>query len=639
MATELGQAYVQIMPSAKGIGGNIQKALNPEMTAAGSKAGGVLGLAIKGGIAAAAVGVGAVIKKAITEGAELEQSIGGIETLFKDSAGTMRKYANEAYRTVGISGNEYMKNVTSFSASLLQATGKDTEKAAKIANTAMIDMGDNANKMGTDMRDIQNAYQGFAKQNYTMLDNLKLGYGGTKTEMERLLADAEKLTGVHYDISNLADVYTAIHVIQDELGITGTTAKEAAETFSGSFNAMKAAATDVLGKIAIGEDATESIKALAESAATFVFNNFLPMLGNIIMALPSAIATFITTASGVIFDAGKRLVDKLADGSGQALPNLLKKGGEAVLKFVDAVLTNLPGIISSGKEMLLSLIKGIGGNLPGIIDTALELMGEFVKTITTNLPDIVAAGVDLIVSILKGIWDELPQIGLAVLKLIGLFVFTIIKNLPEILEAGGEIVVSLAGGILALAGYPAEKVAELMRRAKEKIASFGEKFFAAGKNIAKSIADGILSGLGEVKDAIGKVTKKVRDFLPFSPAKEGPLKDLNKLNFGGTIAESIFNAKTPVSKAMEELGRVATDSYDVEVATKVAPIDGAKIAPSGEVAAVGEGVVNGIAGILQGASNSQPITINLQLPDGKTLAEVVFDPMKGIAKQKGVSFG
>src|SRR5699024_11010918 len=209
----------------------------------------------------------------------------------------VRKYASESYKTVGVSANEYMQNVTSFSASLLQSMGGDTEKAAERANMAMVDMGDNANKMGTDMRDIQNAYQGFAKQNYTMLDNLKLGYGGTKSEMERLLADATKLSGVKYDINNLSDVYEAIHVVQEELGVTGTTALEAEETLSGSLNAMQSAFKDVLGNLAIGEDIKPSLYALADTVSTFLFGNLFPMIGRILATLPGAVFTFIQAAA------------------------------------------------------------------------------------------------------------------------------------------------------------------------------------------------------------------------------------------------------------------------------------------------------------------------------------------------------
>ena len=320
MATELGKAYVQIIPSAKGISGMIQKEIGGEVASAGVSAGESLGSKMVGAISGviAAAGIGKAFSAAISEGAALQQSLGGIETLFKGSADKVKGYANEAYKTTGLSANAYMENVTGFSASLLQSLGGDTNKAAETANMAMIDMSDNANKMGTSMESIQMAYQGFAKQNYTMLDNLKLGYGGTKQEMQRLLADAEKLTGVKYDINNLSDVYSAIHAIQENLDITGTTAKEAASTFSGSFESMKAAAQNVLGKIAIGENVTPALEALLETTKTFLFGNFLPMVGNILSGLGVVLTHGLSDIASQLFgDAfGSAVFDQLAHVTG-----------------------------------------------------------------------------------------------------------------------------------------------------------------------------------------------------------------------------------------------------------------------------------------------------------------------------------
>ena len=316
MATEIAQAYVQLIPSARGITGKIQSILDPEASAAGQSAGQSLGSSLVGVMTKviAAAGIGKAFSAAISEGAALQQSLGGIETLFKGSADKVKGYANEAYKTTGLSANAYMENVTGFSASLLQSLGGDTNKAAETANMAMIDMSDNANKMGTSMESIQMAYQGFAKQNYTMLDNLKLGYGGTKQEMERLLNDAQKLTGVKYDINNLSDVYNAIHAIQENLDITGTTAKEAASTFSGSFESMKAAAQNVLGKLALGENILPSLHALLKTTSTFLFDNFLPMVGNIFSGLGLVLTEGISQIASQLFgDAfGSAVFDQLA---------------------------------------------------------------------------------------------------------------------------------------------------------------------------------------------------------------------------------------------------------------------------------------------------------------------------------------
>ena len=316
MATEIAQAYVQLIPSARGITGKIQSILNPEASAAGQSAGQSLGSSLVGVMTKviAAAGIGKALSAAISEGAALQQSLGGIETLFKGSADKVKGYANEAYKTTGLSANAYMENVTGFSASLLQSLGGDTNKAAETANMAMIDMSDNANKMGTSMESIQMAYQGFAKQNYTMLDNLKLGYGGTKQEMQRLLAEAEKLTGVKYDINNLSDVYSAIHAIQENLDITGTTAKEAASTFSGSFESMKASAQNVLGKLALGENILPSLHALLKTTSTFLFDNFLPMVGNIFSGLGLVLTEGISQIASQLFgDAfGSAVFDQLS---------------------------------------------------------------------------------------------------------------------------------------------------------------------------------------------------------------------------------------------------------------------------------------------------------------------------------------
>ena len=368
MATELGKAYVQIIPSAKGISGMIQKEMGGEVASAGVSAGESLGSKMVGALKAVVVaaGIGKVIGAALSEGAALQQSLGGIDTLFKASAEKVKSFANEAYKTTGLSANAYMENVTGFSASLLQSLGGDTDKAADIANMAMIDMSDNANKMGTSMDSIQVAYQGFAKQNYTMLDNLKLGYGGTKQEMQRLLADAEKLTGVKYDINNLSDVYQAIHAIQENLDITGTTAKEAASTFTGSFNAMKAAAQNVLGKLALGEDIQPALDALLESTKTFLVNNLAPMIGNILKQLPKLL---LGTLKGVF-------TSMFGEGIGSALTGILTTlagafAGFKIFSVVSGLLSGLTGIIATVKTAVMGFFAILSANPIGIVITAI----------------------------------------------------------------------------------------------------------------------------------------------------------------------------------------------------------------------------------------------------------------------------
>jgi len=311
VATQLGKAYVQIIPSAKGISGMIQKEIGGEVASAGTFAGESLGSNIVGTFKkiVAAAGIGKAFSAALGEGAALQQSIGGVETLFKTSAGKVRAYAEEAYRTTGLSANKYMENVTGFSASLLQSLGGDVSLAADVANRAMVDMSDNANKMGTSMESIQMAYQGFAKQNYAMLDNLKLGYGGTKEEMARLIKNAASYKDIQDELNisvkdgdmSFGNIVNAISVVQKKLGITGTTALEASKTFTGSFEAMKAAAQNVLGKIAIGENVTPALQSLLETTKTFLFGNFLPMIGNILSGLGVVLTEGLSSLASQLF--------------------------------------------------------------------------------------------------------------------------------------------------------------------------------------------------------------------------------------------------------------------------------------------------------------------------------------------------
>lgn len=371
MATELGKAYVQIIPSAKGISGMIQKEMGVEVASAGVSAGESLGSKMMGAVSGiiAAAGIGKAIGASINEGAALQQSLGGIETLFKDSADKVKGFANEAYKTTGLSANAYMENVTGFSASLLQSLGGDTDKAAGTANMAMIDMSDNANKMGTSMESIQLAYQGFAKQNYTMLDNLKLGYGGTKQEMQRLLSDAEKLTGVKYDMNNLSDVYSAIHAIQENLDITGTTAREAATTFTGSFESMKAAAQNVLGKLSLGEDIQPALQALMETTSTFLFGNLIPMIGNILKQIPNLILGGIKGVFSGIF----------GEGLGSIMGGIVTALGSAFLAFkafsaVSGLLSGIPAVLTTIKTAVTGLFTAMSANPIGIAIAAIAAL-------------------------------------------------------------------------------------------------------------------------------------------------------------------------------------------------------------------------------------------------------------------------
>ena len=400
--TNLGTAYVQIVPSAQGIKGSIASVLDPEAQAAGTSIGGKLGAFAKKALIGAGVGAMAVkgVKMAMEEGAKLQQSyLGGVDTLYGEAAEQVRGYAREAAQA-GISMNTYSEQAVSFGASLKQAYGGDVKKAAEAANVAIMDMADNSAKMGTDIESVQMAYQGFAKQNYTMLDNLKLGYGGTKTEMERLLADAEELTGVHYDIDNLGDVYDAIHVIQGDLGLTGVAAEEASETFSGSFNAMKASAENLLGSIALGENVGPAMQQMMGSVSNFIFKNLLPMLGTIIQSLPSAIIGFAQQAIPQLIAGASNLLHTItsaikaqADGiTGQkvsewaktTIPKLISAAGSLIKQFAGALIRNLPSIVASIAKIGAAIVKGLGSALWGKVSAAAKtIKDKFMGPINT----------------------------------------------------------------------------------------------------------------------------------------------------------------------------------------------------------------------------------------------------------------
>ena len=352
-------------------------------------------------VAAASVAVGVLIKQSIADYGEYEQLVGGVETLFKDSAKTVMGYAKDAYKTAGLSANDYMETVTSFSASLLQSMGNDTEAAAKKANVAITDMADNANKMGTDMSSIQNAYQGFAKQNYTMLDNLKLGYGGTKEEMQRLIDDANALNAAqsnytNYTIDSYADIVDAIHTVQTEMGITGTTALEASTTIEGSIASMKAAWTNfVTGLANDNADIAELSQELIKSVET-VASNVLPVIETVLTNIAEAVKN---------------------------------DGPEMIEKFVAYALEKLPDIISLGLQMVLALVAGLAQNLPQLVSGVLRMVETIVSTFVASLPDIIDVGKDIV----RGLWEGIKEMGAWLKEKVSDFVGGIVSNVKGFL--------------------------------------------------------------------------------------------------------------------------------------------------------------------------------------------------------------
>ena len=551
MATELAKAYVQIIPSAVGIQGRIQKEIEPEADSAGSSFGGKMVGMIKKVIAAAAIGK--ALSASISEGAALEQSLGGIETLFKDSADKVKANAAKAYQTAGMSANDYMELTTSFSASLLSSLAGDTSKAADVADMAMVDMSDNANKMGTNMEDIKNAYQGFAKQNYTMLDNLKLGYGGTKSEMERLLADAQKISGVEYNIDNLSDVYSAIHVIQGQLDITGTTAKEAATTISGSFNQMKAAAKNVMGEIALGMDVGPALNELANTIITFAVGNLLPAVWNVISALPSAIVTFVTALGPQLFAAVSGLIPQIASGTTTGIPTLYQSAMQLMDQFNIGIQEKLPILLQKGVDFITNIVNGILQNLPQVITMAGNVITYFANTIISMLPTILSAGARLLLRLVNGIINNLPQIAQAAATAIVRFVASIGQNLPQILQSGITIIGKLAAGLIRAIPNLVGQIPAIISAIVNAFTS--QNWGSIGINIISGIASGLRSAAhmlwDAVKGVLGGFKENVLAFFGIhSPSRWGAYVG-EMIDTG--IANGLIGKTTLVSNAAAEL--------------------------------------------------------------------------------------
>lgn len=381
-------------------------------------------------VGAAATGIAVLTKNALNNYAEYEQLVGGVDTLFKDSSAKVQEYAANAYKTAGLSANEYMDTVTSFSASLLQSLGGDTEAAADMANVAITDMSDNANKMGTDMASIQNAYQGFAKQNYTMLDNLKLGYGGTKEEMQRLIDDANALNAsqgkyTNYSIESYADIVSAIHDVQVEMGIYETAADEASTTIQGSVSSMKAAWGNLLVGIA---DDNANFKTLTEQfvdSLVTVGENIIPRINIIIQGLTQ----LITEASQTIIPLA-----------------------------VQILLENLPSIVAAGMDLIIALVSGILDNIDMLIDCVLEMVDVIVDKLIDNLPKLIDGGIRLIAALANGLIRAIPNLVSKIPQIISSIVKGLISGIPAIFDVGKNIVEGLWNGIKSMGSWVSGKV-------------------------------------------------------------------------------------------------------------------------------------------------------------------------------------
>lgn len=574
-----------------------------------------------------------VVAMGVKSYAELEQNLGGVETLFGDSADKVVENAKNAYKTAGVSANEYMAGVTSFSASLLQSLGGDTSKAADIADMAFRDMSDNANKFGTDMSSIQSAYQGFAKQNYTMLDNLKLGYGGTKTEMERLLKDAEKISGVKYDIKNLDDVYEAIHVIQDEMGVTGTTAEEASATISGSATAMKAAFENFLNGSGSPEDLAEAVtnmltnvgKAIGKLAPSILsgivtliqtllpqvvqmlmqlipqlltavqnmINTLLTMLLQNTTAISTAITNlinliiqFLTTNLPLILQAGITILLTLVQGIIDSIPTLAEALPQVVTTIINVLIENIPLVLEAAIQLLMALVEAIPVIIEALVDALPTIVDTIITTLLDNLPMLLEACIKLFMALVEAI----PKVIIELVKVTPTIVTSVVKTLwdnrGKILEGGKKMLLNIRDGIVNNLSELMSKVKEIPSKVKTWIEEGLQKLHDVGDNFVKGIWQGISDGLGWIK---GKLKEWVGDVVDF--------------------CKKILGIKSPSKVMADSVGKYMAEGIGVGFEDEMDSVE-KEMAKSIPIDSLVSDVNNAMRGLNQGINSSINPQIN-----------------------------
>ena len=602
------------------------------VSALGGKLSGAMGTALKGtgaAIGAAVAGVSALTKSSLDAYADFEQLTGGVETLFKTSADKVMEYADEAYKSAGLSANEYMETVTSFSASLLQGLGGDTDLAADVANQAIIDMSDNANKMGSDMSAIQNAYQGFAKQNFTMLDNLKLGYGGTKEEMQRLLDDAEKLqkekfgVDVEYDMNNFADVIQAIHTVQEEMDIAGTTSKEAATTIQGSLGMMKGAWQNLVTGLG---DENADLDALIDNfiqSVITVGENIMPEVEKILTGIGEMVTTMLPEVINMIPDlinsvlpgiieSASNLVTTLCTAIIDNAPTLIDSALQLVLTLTDALLQNLPMLIECGLQAIVQLALGIAQALPTLIPTIVEVVLSIVEYLIDNVDLLIDAAIALITGLAEGLINALPVLIEKAPVIIEKLVIALVTNVPKLLEAAVKVIETLATGLITNVPKLLAKIPQIMTSLKNGFLNLCSGFADVGKNIIDGLWNGIQNGWNWLTDKVSNLAKGLLDAAKSALGIASPSKEFRKI---GEYCVAGFN--DGIDDLMD--GNKLASNINASLGTIQANVSG--------------GQINGVGG-----GYTQVINVNREISTPDELARAVrLESRYGL--MKGVAFG
>ena len=508
---ELARAYVTIVPSMQGARETITEELGGAAESAGGSAGsragsamvGALGVAARAGaaaVSAVATGVGAITTQAVNAYAEYEQLTGGIETLYGDASATMMQYAQEAATATGQDMNSYMESAIATSAAMISAVEGDQARAAELTNMSMIDMADNANKLGTDMEAVQNAYRGFSRGNFTMLDNLALGYAGTREGMQQLLNDAQAISGVEYDIDSYSDIVEAIHAVQEEMGIAGTTANEASETISGSLGAVQASWQNLITNVANPDADLNSMIDTLISNVEVAAGNLVPVISNALMGISQVIVqlapiiaaelpTLISNIVPPLLSAAGTILEALGSGIIAALPTLAPIAADLIVQLVEFIISNLSLVVESAIQIILAVVNGITDALPQLIPAAVSAVTQICEALTEpdTLQQLVLASIQLVIALAEGI----------------------VAALPELIGGASEVVENL--------------IEYLVERAPE----VGATALQWGADLIQNLVDGILGGIGYVEDAVSSVAQSIRDFIGFSEPERGPLSNFH----------------------------------------------------------------------------------------------------------------
>lgn len=583
---DVGEVKYKVVADDSGLDGQITKTESKLKTKFGSAlkaVGAAAGAAIAGG-SAAVVGL---VKQATQAYGEYEQLVGGVETLFGDSASQVMEQASEAFKTAGMSMNDYMETSIQSAAAMINSLGGDQAKAAELMDMSITDMADNVNKMGTDMEAVQNAYRGFSRGNFTMLDNLALGFAGTKEGMQELLDKAEEISGYKYDISSYSDIVQAIHVVQEEMGITGTTAKEAATTFQGSLSSMQSAWQNLVTGMADPDaDIGQLVGQMIDSAKVFL-ENAIPIVEQAITGIGTAVEEIapviaekipkaLESALPGLLASGAKVVESLANGILSALPALMPTATNIILDLVKMLISLAPKVMTVGIQVLVQLANGIAKALPTLIPAAVDAIIAIVNALTdpNNLTMLIEAAIAIIMALLEGLIEATPKLVAQIPIIIKNLVQAIFSNLPMILTAAGRIIATLIQGMLAQLGAVLSAGNQVISMVKNGIMSLNP--IEWGRDLISSFVNGIRSKIGDVINAARSVADKVRSYLHFSVPDVGPLADFDSYapDMMNLFAKGIDDNTDVVEDSAKNVSKVVNGAFTTDIGYNLPDITG-----------------------------------------------------------------